>query len=498
MDDFKVVYTLSATRDFMYQMNRSLTSLNRWVDKENIISIVNPPSDNYRIKNLNKLSTVYQGNPKYGKISKSTYFNNFNAMYKLEMCDIESENLIFIDCDTIVLRDITELLDGDFDFSAREEPCRSINGIMKKDWNQDAWVESLKLLDLPLSSLPFNDGLMVFKNRTHIKIRDDILDFYNRYHAKELPYPMPDFPIHDNEFALSLAVAKYKVRYMGENEHWYGWRKEFISTKLPPYVIHFGTGNRHNLSEIIKRYKPYEQYLTHYLGKDIEGLPTDIESILSDAKKFMYAILKRTEPRNRGHRCAERLGIKQGDVVVDAGAWVGNTTYAFLDTLKDTGKIISIECNKDSYYLFNQIFDRVKNVISVNKAVWSSPGYEKLYLDTGHSRTQAFSLMEDIKDIDNRRYYDMVECDTLDNILKDLSIDKVDHIKLNIEGAEMEALKGMSNILKSKPNLYIYCHVINGIPTSKEIIDTLSKLGYTCEQFPKIGPEDVVLARYNE
>ena len=72
-----------------------------------------------------------------------------------------------------------------------------------------------------------------------------------------------------------------------------------------------------------------------------------------------------------------------------------------------------------------------------------------------------------------------VEVDTLDNILGELGIKKVDFIKMNIEGAEVEVLKGMEEVLKNDVRLAIAAHhSVNGKPTDETIELQLKQRGF--------------------
>ena len=56
-----------------------------------------------------------------------------------------------------------------------------------------------------------------------------------------------------------------------------------------------------------------------------------------------------------------------------------------------------------------------------------------------------------------------VEADTLDGILQELGIASVDFIKMDIEGSEIEALKGMRKTLESQVQLAIAAyHPVKG------------------------------------
>jgi hypothetical protein len=80
-----------------------------------------------------------------------------------------------------------------------------------------------------------------------------------------------------------------------------------------------------------------------------------------------------------------------------------------------------------------------------------------------------------------------VEVDTLDNILKELEISKVDFVKMDIEGAEIEALKGMDGVLKGRTELAIAAyHIINRKKTFKTIIPWLEKRGFITRKVGEI------------
>jgi len=231
--DYKVVYTLTDNKSFRAQIYNSIRTLYKFVKKENIVCIVNPYTNSRFISWLSKYSEIYRGNEFYSNLNLPIY------KFKIEMCDIDAENIIFLDCDTLILKDITKLLDGNFDVFAREEPCRSYNGILKPTWNQKIWEHNLSKFNLPKKTYPINDGFVIFKNYTHKKIKNDFIKYYKLYQDKLLVSPNTVDNMHHNEFALSMAIANYNLKYMTELEHWYGWRSE-IYKKLP-YVIHVGT-----------------------------------------------------------------------------------------------------------------------------------------------------------------------------------------------------------------------------------------------------------------
>ena len=72
----------------------------------------------------------------------------------------------------------------------------------------------------------------------------------------------------------------------------------------------------------------------------------------------------------------------------------------------------------------------------------------------------------------------IVQIDTIDNILSDLEIDKVDYIEITVNGAELKVLEGMKNSLKTTRRIYTKTYAIDlekNQTLTKEIIRILRK-----------------------
>ncbi len=62
------------------------------------------------------------------------------------------------------------------------------------------------------------------------------------------------------------------------------------------------------------------------------------------------------------------------------------------------------------------------------------------------------------------------------------SVLHVDLVKLDVEGADLHALRGMKGLLdRCKPVLFVECHDIYGYYTRAELEETLTGLGYGFE-----------------
>jgi len=115
----------------------------------------------------------------------------------------------------------------------------------------------------------------------------------------------------------------------------------------------------------------------------------------------------------------------------------------------------------------------LKNVIALNIAAWSEDRKVTLFIGDKpghHSVKKNFG-----------RGSIIVNAKALDNVLTELKVEKVNWIKIDVEGAEFEVLKGLQNTLrKHRPTL-----IVEISKEQNKIEDFISKLGYTVE---KIAP----------
>jgi hypothetical protein len=76
----------------------------------------------------------------------------------------------------------------------------------------------------------------------------------------------------------------------------------------------------------------------------------------------------------------------------------------------------------------------------------------------------------------------LVRTTTIDDIADELNLEKIDIIKLNIEGAEIEALEGARKALKLAREVLIAAHHIrNGELTAPRVARIVKSSGYRVE-----------------
>ncbi len=160
--------------------------------------------------------------------------------------------------------------------------------------------------------------------------------------------------------------------------------------------------------------------------------------------------------------------IKPGMTVADVGAHVGYYTVIFSRLVGPTGKVLAFEPDKENFSLLEKNTSRLKNVERYENAISDKNGsvdFFKVIGSTGcHSvvTPHAESEKESVQSI------------TLDSFVEKNTIKKIDFLKIDIEGAEPLALKGMQKLIGNSENISI---------VSELNPDSLAQLGETPDSF---------------
>lgn len=138
--------------------------------------------------------------------------------------------------------------------------------------------------------------------------------------------------------------------------------------------------------------------------------------------------------------------IKRGDVVVDCGANQGVTTILFSKAVGTSGKVIAIEplpWNVEAIRKSKEL-SSASNVIVIESAAGSVRSSAKM-----HTHSVAGNIADDGTF--------QVAVMPLD----DLVPGNVDFLKIDVEGHEIEVLKGAKRILSNRPRLDIEIHCLS-------------------------------------
>ncbi|HEX7206953.1 MAG TPA: FkbM family methyltransferase [Nitrososphaeraceae archaeon] len=154
----------------------------------------------------------------------------------------------------------------------------------------------------------------------------------------------------------------------------------------------------------------------------------------------------------------KRFTPKEGDIVVDIGAHIGLYTIISSKRVGTKGKVVAIEAHPGNFEMLNSNIklNQLTNVIPLNYAVHSKETKVKLYLPSGESGfTKYNTIMPNW--INTQEKFVEVNANTLDYLLQFNQIrqEEVNWIKIDVEGAEFEVLKGATNVLSKSKDIAI-------------------------------------------
>ena len=138
-----------------------------------------------------------------------------------------------------------------------------------------------------------------------------------------------------------------------------------------------------------------------------------------------------------------------GGVVIDIGANIGDFAVVIAKLCK-INKVIAIEPEPDAfrYLLENVRINGLKDIIlPFNFAVWEFDGKISLCRSGSYLTTFVGKVSQESV------------CRTLDSLMKELYLDKIDLLKIDVEGSELEVLKGSENLLNTiRPKIVVEVH----------------------------------------
>ena len=143
--------------------------------------------------------------------------------------------------------------------------------------------------------------------------------------------------------------------------------------------------------------------------------------------------------------------IKGGNIVVDVGANIGLHTLNMARIVGNTGQVFAFEPDPSNFKILgkNVKVNNYKNIILEQKAVGDKHGRATLYQSDDPGRHRIFPQTKAKGQV-------QVELTSLDKYFIDSNlVDKINFIKIDVEGLEFSVLKGMKNILKNNKKIKI-------------------------------------------
>lgn len=168
-----------------------------------------------------------------------------------------------------------------------------------------------------------------------------------------------------------------------------------------------------------------------------------------------------------------------GDIVWDAGAHAGATTYFLSKMVGETGKVYAFEPDDFAYeYLLKNIaLHQLGNVVPVKKALSGSTGVATFSMDG----TMAAGLQDYVVYVSRERL-STVQTITIQDACAELNCIPA-YVKADIEGSEIAAIEGSLDFLRENPIHFAIetNHVVDGELTCKALDRLFPMIGYEVE-----------------
>ncbi|MFL6358544.1 MAG: FkbM family methyltransferase [Nitrososphaeraceae archaeon] len=298
-----------------------------------------------------------------------------------------------------------------------------------------------------------------------------------------------------------MPISKYNGDYIGSNS-WllkevrgakifdgfilFSFRVIYLSVRILLRII-LGKGRRDRL------YKQKGINFIDFLYRSLNLLGIGNSIMLKfDVPKYGYkvycpinkedfAIMSRHEDE-----IIRQFNTKQGDIVVDVGAHIGKYTIIASKRVGENGKVIAIEAHPGNYEILNRNIELngLTNITTLNYAVYSKEAKIKLFLPDEKSNHTIYNTLIPTRAKDGEKFVE-VNANTLDNLLQQNGISQeVNWIKIDVEGAEFEVLKGAHDTISNSKNIAFLVEVHNiedGKNLYRPIMDLMEKYNFKVE-----------------
>lgn len=222
-----------------------------------------------------------------------------------------------------------------------------------------------------------------------------------------------------------------------------------ITRKINSHMSHFSNGDvkikrKEEMKQFQRFYEMNEERITYMLGMLCDEKSKKVWERVMRYRMYGESIPKEFYSEGDQYFCKDIIALNDGEVFLDGGAYTGDTIQQFIDTCnrrkKSYKKIIAFEPDKNNFALVSKFYGNKDNILIINKGLSKEKG-ELCFQEAGVSSklSEHGTCRIPVISIDS-----IPECK------------EATFIKMDIEGAEMDALWGaQQTIMRNHPKLAI-------------------------------------------
>jgi FkbM family methyltransferase len=172
-----------------------------------------------------------------------------------------------------------------------------------------------------------------------------------------------------------------------------------------------------------------------------------------------------------------RKHLKPGMTFIDAGANRGYFTLLAAELVGSTGRVISIEPAPENYqYLRRSIeLNGYTHVQALPIALSDHDGSASLQILGRSTEHTLAPLKPQYKDLPKVT----VQVRTLDSVVAEQQLKRVDMVKIDVQELELEVLRGAEQTLRANPRLVMFLDLPKRLEMRRAIAELLAPHGYT-------------------
>jgi FkbM family methyltransferase len=201
-----------------------------------------------------------------------------------------------------------------------------------------------------------------------------------------------------------------------------------------------------------------------------------------------------TEPYRTTAEYLDFAGLKRGNIVLDIGAYAGVTSIIFARLVGSEGHVyafeadsLNYECAQTNIEMASKVMG-IQNITLLHKAVWShSNGV--LFSHEGTMGSSAVAVTGG-----ERGPEQTVESVCLQDFSSQYGLDRIDFVKMDIEGCEVEVLGASAGFLnRMRAKLIVEPHRVKDELNSERCRMTLESAGYQVRVRGKVGESEALI-----
>ena len=201
-----------------------------------------------------------------------------------------------------------------------------------------------------------------------------------------------------------------------------------------------------------------------------------------------------TEPYATTKEYLDFARLKPGQTVLDIGAYAGVTSIIFGQLVGPGGHVyafeadgVNFECAQTNVRMAAKVMG-IENIRLQRKAVWSH-GDGLLFSNEGSMGSSAVTVTGGKRGVDQ-----VVESVRLQDFFADQGLSRVDFVKMDIEGCEIEVLKSSAGFLNQmNAKLIVEPHLVEGVMSTERCRNILESANYKVRVRDKVGESEPLI-----